>query len=101
MFDRLLETRPYSLRQAEKEPLLLAGLNELMQFHYENCRDYARIIDAAWGGLRTYRAIDEVPASARLEEEVHHLLNENSRLESLLSAYRTVHEEAKEEGRPS
>ena len=61
MFDRLLETRPYSLRQAEKEPLLLAGLNELMQFHYENCRDYARIIDAAWGGLRTYRAIDEVP----------------------------------------
>lgn len=61
MFERLLAAPPYSLRQAEKEALLLAGLNELTQFHYEACRDYARIVDAAWGGPRIYRAIEEVP----------------------------------------
>jgi len=61
MFERLLAAPPYSLRQAEKEALLLPGLNELAQFHYGACRDYARIIDAAWGGPRVYRAIEEVP----------------------------------------
>ncbi|WP_295559508.1 acyl-protein synthetase [uncultured Hyphomicrobium sp.] len=61
MFDRLLDAAPYSLRQTEKEPLLLTGLNELMRFHTERCPDYARIINAAWGGLRPYRAIEDVP----------------------------------------
>ena len=61
MFDRLLEAPPYSLRQGEKERLLLAGLNELTRFHYEKCRDYARILDAAWGGLGSYGAIEDVP----------------------------------------
>ena len=57
----------------------------------------SRAITAAEAGKKTRPEA----VVARLEEEVHHLLNENSRLESLLSAYRTVHEEAKEEGRPS
>jgi len=61
MFDRLLDVPPYSLRQAEKEALLLEGLNELTQFHYRSCPDYARIIDSAWSGLRTYRSLDEIP----------------------------------------
>ncbi len=61
MFERLLAAPPYSLRQAEKEALLLAGLNELARFHYDACPDYARIVDAAWGGPRVYRAIEDVP----------------------------------------
>jgi hypothetical protein len=42
------------LRQGEKEALLLEGLNELTRYHYEQSPEYARILDAAWGGLRTY-----------------------------------------------
>ncbi len=61
MFERLLEQPPYSLKQSEKEPLLLQGLNELTRYHYEKSPEYKRIIDAAWGGLETYRAIAEVP----------------------------------------
>lgn len=61
MFERLLDQPPYSLRQSDKEPLLLEGLNELTRYHYEKSSEYARIIDAAWGGLRTYRSISEVP----------------------------------------
>ena len=35
MFERLLNQPPYSLKQADKEPLLLEGLNELTRYHYE------------------------------------------------------------------
>ena len=61
MFERLLNQPPYSLKQADKEPLLLEGLNELTRYHYEKSHEYKRIIDAAWGGLKTYGSIAEVP----------------------------------------
>ena len=61
MFERLLIEPPYSLKQADKEPLLLEGLNELTRYHYEKSPEYRRIIDAAWGGLKTYGSIAEVP----------------------------------------
>ena len=61
MFERLLNQPPYSFRQSEKEPFLLEGLNELTRYHYEKSPEYARILDAAWGGPRTYSSISEVP----------------------------------------
>jgi hypothetical protein len=61
VFERLLNEPPYSLRQSEKEAMLLEGLNELTRFHYERSPEYARILDAAWGGLKTYRDVAEVP----------------------------------------
>ena len=61
MFERLLIEPPYSLKQADKEPLLLEGLNELTRYHYEKSPEYKRIIDAAWGGLKTYSSVAEVP----------------------------------------
>ena len=61
MFERLLNQPPYSFRQSEKEPFLLEGLNELTRYHYEKSPEYKRIIDAAWGGLKTYGSIAEVP----------------------------------------
>lgn len=61
MFERLLNEPPYSLRQSEKEAILLEGLNELTRHHYERSPEYARILDAAWGGLRTYGDVSEVP----------------------------------------
>ena len=61
MFERLLDEPPYSLRQSAKEAILIEGLNELTLFHYEKSPEYARIVDAAWGGLRAYRNIAEIP----------------------------------------
>jgi hypothetical protein len=61
VFERLLNQPPYSLKQADKEPLLLEGLNELTRYHYEKSPEYKRIVDAAWGGLKTYASIAEVP----------------------------------------
>jgi phenylacetate-coenzyme A ligase PaaK-like adenylate-forming protein len=61
VFERLLNQPPYSLKQLDKEPLLLEGLNELTRYHYEKSPEYKRIIDAAWGGLKTYGSIAEVP----------------------------------------
>jgi hypothetical protein len=61
VFERLLNQPPYSLRQPDKEAVLLEGLNELTRYHYEKSPEYARILDAAWGGLRTYDSISDVP----------------------------------------
>ncbi len=61
MFERLLKHPPYSLRQSEKEALLLEGLNDLTRHHYEQSPEYARILEAAWGGLKTYDHISEIP----------------------------------------
>jgi hypothetical protein len=61
VFERLLAARPYSLKQSEKEAILLEGLNELTRHHYAKSPEYARILDAAWGGLKTYRDVAEVP----------------------------------------
>jgi len=61
VFERLLNQPPYSLRQSEKEAIVLEGLNELTRYHYEKSPEYGRILDAAWGGPRTYDSISEVP----------------------------------------
>jgi hypothetical protein len=61
VFERLLNQPPYSLRQSDKEAVLIEGLNELTRYHYEKSPEYARILDAAWGGLRTYGSILDVP----------------------------------------
>lgn len=61
MFDDLLARAPYSLPQAEKDAALLPGLQALTQFHYAHCPPYARIIDAAWGGMRAWDSLADLP----------------------------------------
>ena len=61
MFDRLVNERPYSIKQSEKEATLLEGLNELMAHHYRASEPYARIVDKGWGGLRRYDSIAHIP----------------------------------------
>jgi hypothetical protein len=61
VFERLLNQPPCSLKQADKEPILLEGLNELTRYHYDKSPEYKRIIDAAWAGLKTYSSIADVP----------------------------------------
>lgn len=61
MFERLLEAPPGSFRQADKEALLLEGLNELTAFHHAQCAPYRRVIDAAWGGPGPRSSLADVP----------------------------------------
>jgi len=52
---------PYSLVQADKDKLVLAGLNSLTERHRIACEPYRRILDGSWGNARTYRAVEDVP----------------------------------------
>lgn len=61
MFDQLLARPPYCLPQAEKEAALLQGLGDLTRHHYAHCAPYAHIIDAAWGGLKDWPALADLP----------------------------------------
>jgi hypothetical protein len=47
-FAQLVNASQWSLPQADKEVLLVRGLNDLSRFHYDNCVSYRRIIDGYW-----------------------------------------------------
>lgn len=61
MFEELLARAPFSLKQAEKEAMMLGAMNDLAARHYANCPGYARIVDAAWGGLRRWERMADIP----------------------------------------
>lgn len=64
MIDELsaaLVARPYSLTQQEREPLLLAGLNRLVQHHYAASLKYHRIIDGFFDGRVSAAALGDIP----------------------------------------
>lgn len=64
MIDALAEAlaaTPYSLPQAQREALMLRGLNELTARHHAACPEYARILDGAWQGARPADRLAEVP----------------------------------------
>jgi phenylacetate-coenzyme A ligase PaaK-like adenylate-forming protein len=56
-----LDERPYSLPQAERERLMLQGLNDLTGRHYAACPAYARILDGAWRGADAAATVADVP----------------------------------------
>ena len=57
----LVDDNPYAEPQAAKSSRMLAKMNELTAFHAENCTEYRRILEAAYGGLRTFDALHELP----------------------------------------
>ncbi len=50
-FETFLEIEPYSLCEAEKEPLLVRRLEELTQHHRESCPAYNRILKSVFPGF--------------------------------------------------
>jgi Acyl-protein synthetase, LuxE len=61
MFEYLLQLRPFSITAAEKEKLILEGINHLLAHHYNCCTGYRRIVDAVWGGPRPALTLADVP----------------------------------------
>jgi hypothetical protein len=56
-----LAAPPYSLQPGVREPLLVDGLGELTQVHYERCLPYRRIIDGYWKGRTSFNRLDDIP----------------------------------------
>jgi len=52
---------PYSLRQDEKEILLVKWLNILNEHHYKNCKEYQKILDSIWGGIKKISSVEDMP----------------------------------------
>lgn len=56
-----LAAQPYSLPSAEREDLLLAGLNRLTVHHRAHCTPYQRMLDGAWQGGATANSMEALP----------------------------------------
>jgi len=61
MLDKFLERAPYSLTQKEKDEWLLAGLNNLTDYHYNHCDAYAAIIKGAWENKKRASTLAKIP----------------------------------------
>lgn len=56
-----LEAAPYSMPQAERDILILRGLNALTAHHVAKCAPYRRIIDGAWNSQHVAGTIADIP----------------------------------------
>lgn len=56
-----LDAPPYSLPQARREPLMLAGLTQLTAYHAVHCPDYERIVAGAWPAGSRPASVADVP----------------------------------------
>lgn len=63
----------YGLKKTDKDVLFLEKLNELVGWHYEQCANYRRIMDAdSWQSHYPYDAIEAIPfLPVRLFKEYH------------------------------
>ena len=60
-FDDLLKLPQYSLPYAEKERILLDGLNELDEHHRRNCPEYNRLVSVLWPDYRKAETLADLP----------------------------------------
>jgi Acyl-protein synthetase, LuxE len=61
MFDTMLSAEPYSYSIADKDAMMLSGLNELSVHHRDNCPEYARILQAMWGNRGAVDRLEDIP----------------------------------------
>ncbi len=59
--EKFHEIQPYGLMQTEKEKLLGSRLNELTSCHYENCKEYHKILKTLEVNLDKTYEIEEIP----------------------------------------
>lgn len=60
-FDEILEIKPYSMGQEEKEKLLTERLMELTSHHRANCPEYKRILDAVSFDMDKVKSYTDLP----------------------------------------
>lgn len=58
---KFIISSPYELSQAQKEPLLTQQLNELVQYHYRHCPEYANIIRLLYRNCSHYPILNDIP----------------------------------------
>lgn len=59
--DTLFSSGPYALKRDEKEKTLVPFMRGLTQLHYENCREYGRILDALDVKPSTIEKLEDIP----------------------------------------
>lgn len=60
-YDEILNMPPFSLNKEEKSKLLSEKLIQLTQFHYNNCPEYKRMIDASDISLKRIKNYYDIP----------------------------------------
>lgn len=59
--EELFTYETYGLDHTEKQNILMQRLNTLTRHHYENCSEYANMINVLYQGKTEYDSVEEVP----------------------------------------
>lgn len=60
-YENILSIPPYSLKKKEKQAFLTEQLSELTQYHYENCTEYKKIVDALRFDINQIKSYYDIP----------------------------------------
>lgn len=60
-YNEILEIAPYSLDKVNREIFLTKHLSELTRFHYENCSEYKKILDAENFDVKSIYSYYDIP----------------------------------------
>ncbi len=60
-YSELLERSPYSLDKEEKQKLMTQRLMELTRYHYENCTEYRRMLNAVGFSFSAVNSYYDIP----------------------------------------
>lgn len=87
----LISISPYSLYRSEKEQLLNNCISELTCFHYENSKNYRRIIDSVGFNVYNIKSYYDIPfLPVRLFKEYEMLSIDKSNVEKVMTSSGTT-----------
>lgn len=59
--ENLLKRKPFNTSVIEREKILLKGLIDLTNFHYNNCSEYKKILDSYSFDIKEIKNINDIP----------------------------------------
>jgi phenylacetate-coenzyme A ligase PaaK-like adenylate-forming protein len=60
-FQEMLSCPPYGAEKNEKQKILLQRLGSLTELHDKNCPEYHKILEGVYGGVQSYKCLEELP----------------------------------------
>ena len=60
-YSKILEIEPFSLSKNDKEVFLTKYLSDLTCYHYNNCQEYRKILDAIQFDLTNISSYYDIP----------------------------------------
>jgi len=92
ILSKLLNIKQYSLNRKNKNKFFVERLNYLNNFHYNNCKEYKKILDFENFNNKKFKTLDKMPYLFTKLFKLHKFLSKSkSKIQNILSSSGTTH----------